>query len=125
MTVSATDPVRHLQQLDGLINKVVREADLIHDYVQLRFTDDIVLTLNNTVELDGHALSNSPAGRTLLASIVGRTVSDVARAADRFVLNFRGGSTLAMSLQSATSQSVEALKLSARLFSAEPPYSAN
>ena len=115
MTVGATDPVRHLQQLDELINKVVREAELIHDYVQLRFTHDIVLTLNNAVELDGHALSNSPSGRILLASIVGRTVSDIARAADRIVMNFRDGPTLAMSLQPSPSQAREPLKLS-RIF---------
>lgn len=37
MTVKATVPVRHLQRLDELINRVVRDAELIHDYVQLRF----------------------------------------------------------------------------------------
>lgn len=94
-----TTAVRHLQQLDQLINKVVREAELVHDHIQLRFHGDIVLTLYNVVELEGRALSNSPAGRTLLASIVGRTVTDVARAADRIVVDFRGGSTLTMSLQ--------------------------
>ena len=97
--MTATPAVRHLQQLDELINRVVREAELIHDYVELRFHGGLVLTLNNAVELDGQPLSNSPAGRTLLASIVGRSVSDVARAADRIVLSFRGGSTLTMSLQ--------------------------
>ena len=43
MTVSATDPVRHLQQLDELINKVVKEAELIHDYIELRFHGGLVL----------------------------------------------------------------------------------
>jgi len=109
--MTATPAVRHLQQLDGLINRVVREAELIHDYVQLRFHGGLVLTLNNPVELDGQPLSNSPAGRTLLASLVGRAVSDVARAADRLVLNFRGGSMLAMSLQPATWHSPDALLL--------------
>jgi len=115
MTLKAPAPVRHLQQLDELINKVVREAELIHDYVQLRFHGDMVLTLNNAVELDGHALANSPSGRTLLGSTVGRTVGDVAREADRIVLNFRSGPTLAMSLQSSASHPVEPLKLS-RIF---------
>jgi hypothetical protein len=114
--MTATPAVRHLQQLDELITRVVREAELIHDYVQLRFHGDIVLTLNNVVELDGQRLANSPAGRTLLASIVGRTVGDVARAADRIVLNFRGGPTLTMALQS---------QLSARPFSVAPPCSAD
>ena len=59
--------MRHLQRLDELINRVVREAELIHDYVQLRFHGGLVLTLNNAVELDGQMLSNSPAGRILLA----------------------------------------------------------
>ena len=112
MTVAPA--VRHLQQLDELITRVVREAELIHDYVQLRFHGGIVLTLNNSVELDGQRLSNSPAGRILLASIVGRTVGDVAREADRIVLNFRGGPTLTMSLMSESSHSTEAFQLSAR-----------
>jgi hypothetical protein len=112
--MSATPAVRHLQQLDELITKVVREADLIRDYVQLRFHDDVVLTLHNAVELDGHRLANSASGRTLLASVVGRMVNDVARAADRIVVNFRDGPTLTMSLQSPASPTVEALQLSAR-----------
>jgi hypothetical protein len=100
-----------LQQLDELINRVVREADLIHDYVQLRFHGGLVLTLNNAVELDGQLLANSPAGRIVLASIVGRAVNDVARAADQIVLNFRGGSAITMSLQAPTLQGPEALTL--------------
>ena len=103
--------VRHLQQLDQLINRVVREAELIHDYVQLRFHGGLVLTLNNPIELDGHALSNSPAGRTLLASLVGRAVNDVERAADLLVVNFRGGSTLTMCLRPQSWHSGEALVL--------------
>ena len=63
MSMTATPAVRHLQRLDELINRVVRDADLIHDYVQLRFHGGLVLTLNNGVELDGQLLSNSPAGR--------------------------------------------------------------
>ena len=114
MTVGATDPVRHLRQLDELINKVVREAELIHDYVELRLHGGLVLTLNNAVELEGQRLTNSPSGRTLLASLVGRTVGDVARAADRIVLNFRGGATLTMNLQSPAPHANEPLKLSAR-----------
>jgi hypothetical protein len=105
-----TAAVRHLQQLDALINRVVREADLIHDYVQLRFHGGFVLTLNNAVELDGQLLSNSSAGRILLASIVGRAVNDVARAADQIVLNFRGGAALTMRLPTAW-HSPEALTL--------------
>src|SRR5262245_33623684 len=112
MTAKATLPVRHLQRLDGLINRVVREAELIHDYVQLRFHCGFVLTLNNAVELDGQVLSNSAAGRIALASIVGRAVNDVARAADQIVLNFRGGSALTMSLQPSAWPSPEALRLS-------------
>ena len=123
--MTATPAVRHLQQLDELITRVVREAELIHDYVQLRFHGDIVLTLNNAVELDSQRLSNSPAGRILLASIVGRTVGDVAREADRIVLNFRGGPTLTMTLASAASHATEALKLSARPAAAAQPCSAN
>jgi hypothetical protein len=30
MTARAPDPVRHLQLLDELINRVVREAELVH-----------------------------------------------------------------------------------------------
>ena len=111
MTAKASDPVRHLQQLDELINRVVREADLIHDYTQLRFHGGLVLTLNNAVELDGQRLANSPAGRIALASIVGRAVNDVARAADQIVLNFRGGLALTMSLQSPAFHAREALTL--------------
>jgi hypothetical protein len=107
-----TAAVRHLQQLDALINRVVREADLIHDYVQLRFHGGLVLRLNNAVELDGQVLSNSAAGRILLAAIVGRAVNDVARAADQIVLSFRGGSALTMSLQPSAWHSPEALTLS-------------
>jgi hypothetical protein len=103
--------VRRLQQLDELINRVVREADLIHDYVQLRFHGGLVLTLNNAVELDGQPLANSSAGRIALASIVGRAVNDVARAADQIVLNFRGGSALTMSLHSPAFHAREALTL--------------
>jgi hypothetical protein len=106
-----TDPVRHLQQLDELINAVVREADLIHDYVQLRFHGGAVLTLNHAVALDGQLLSNSPAGRIALASIVGRAVNDVARAADQIVLSFRGGAALTMSLERSTRDEPEALSL--------------
>lgn len=104
--------VRHLQQLDELINRVVREAELIHDYAQLRFHGGLVLRLNNPIELDGQPLSNSAAGRIALASIVGRTVNDVARAADQIVLNFPSGPTLTMRLQTATGHSPEALTLS-------------
>jgi hypothetical protein len=111
MTAKATDPVRHLQQLDELVNRVVREAELVHDFVQLRFHGGLVLTLNNAVELDGQTLANSQAGRILLASIIGRSVSDVARAADRIVVNFRGSSTLTMSLQPQAWHSPEALVL--------------
>jgi hypothetical protein len=112
--MTPTPAVRHLQQLDELITRVVREAELIHHYVQLRFHGNVVLTLNNAVELDGQRLSNSPSGRILLASIVGRTVGDVARAADHIVVNFRGGPTLMMTLQPAASNMTEALTLSAR-----------
>ena len=74
MTAKATDPVRHLQQLDELINRVVREAELIHDYVQLRFHGGLVLTLNNAVELDGQTLANSPGGSHRCSRrIIGRT----------------------------------------------------
>jgi hypothetical protein len=110
---TVTPSVRHLQQLDGLINRVVREAELIHDYIELRFHGGLVLKLNNVVELDGAALSNSPAGRTLLASIVGRTLGDVARAADSIVLSFRGGATLTMDLRSLAPHANEPLQLSA------------
>ena len=106
-----TAAVRHLQQLDALINRVVREADLIRDYVQLRFHGGFVLRLNNAVELDGRVLSNSAAGRIALAAIVGRAVNDVARAADEIVVNFRGGSALTMSLQPLAWHSPEALTL--------------
>ena len=109
--VTSAGTVRHLQQLDELINRVVREAELIHDYVRLRFHGGLVLTLNNPVELDAQPLSNSAAGRTLLACLVGRAVSDVARAADQLVLNFRGGSTLTMTLQLPTWLAPEALTL--------------
>jgi hypothetical protein len=109
--MTATPAVRHLQQLDELINAVVREADLIHDYVQLRFHGGLVLTLNNAVELAGQPLANSPSGRIALASVVGRAVNDVARAADQIVLNFRGGSALTMSLQSPAFHAREALTL--------------
>ena len=109
--MTVTPAVRHLQQLDGLINRVVREADLIHDYVQLRFHGGLVLTLNHAVELDGQLLANSPAGRIALASIVGRAVNDVSRAADQIVLNFRGGLALTMSLQVPASHAREALTL--------------
>jgi len=93
------EAVRRLQQLDQLVNAVVRDAELIHDYVQLSFHGDSALTLNNTVKLDGQPLSNSPSGRTLLASLVGRAVIDVARDADELVVNFRGGPALTMSLK--------------------------
>jgi hypothetical protein len=122
--MSATPAVRHLQQLDELITKVVREADVIRDYVQLRFHGDVVLTLRNVVELDGQRLTNSASGRILLASVVGRMVNDVARAADRIVLNFRDGPTLTMSLQSPASSTAEALQLSARPVAAAPLCSA-
>jgi hypothetical protein len=126
MTAKATDPVRHLQQLDGLINRVVREAELVHDYIQLRFHGGLVLTLNNAVELDGHALANSAAGRTLLASLIGRAVNDVARAADQLVVSFRGGSALTMSLQPQARHSPEAVELaSEHLSAAEQPCSAS
>ena len=107
----STNPVRHLQQLDELINAVVREAEMIHDYVQLRFHGGAVLTLNNAVALDGQLLSNSASGRIALSSIVGRAVNDVARAADQLVLNFRGGSMLTMSLQPPTWHANDALTL--------------
>ena len=89
----------------------MREAELIHDYVQLRFHGGLVLTLNNAVELDGQLLSNSPAGRIVLASVVGRAVNDVARASDQIVLSFRGGSALTMNLQPPAWHSPEALTL--------------
>ena len=75
------------------------------------FHGGLVLTLNNAVELDGQLLANSPAGRIALAAIVGRTVNDVARAADQIVLNFRGGLTLTMSLQPPTLHARDALTL--------------
>lgn len=103
--------VRHLQRLDELINRVVRDAELIHDYIRLRFHGGPVLTLNNAAELDGQVLCNSAAGRTLLASLIGRAVNDVARDADQLVVNFRGGSTLRMSLQPQARDSREALAL--------------
>lgn len=112
MTVKATVPVRHLQRLDELINRVVRDAELIHDYVQLRFHGGLILTLNNVVQLDGLLLANSSAGRIVLASIVGRAVNDVERAADQIVLNFRGGAALTMSLQPSAWHSPAALSLS-------------
>jgi hypothetical protein len=122
--MSATPAVRHLQRLGELITKVVREADVIRDCVQLRFHDDIVLTFHNAVELDGQRLTNSPSGRTLLASVVGRMVNDVARAADRIVFNFRDGPTLTMSLQSPAAVA-EVLTLSARPAAAAQPCSAD
>lgn len=114
MNARATVPVRHLQQLGELINRVVCEAELIHDYVQLRFHGGWVLTLNNAVALDTQMLTNSPAGRTLLASLIGRAVNDVARAADQLVVNFRGGAALTMSLQPQAWHSPRALTLSGR-----------
>ena len=47
----------------------------------------------------------------LLASLIGRAVNDVARAADQLVVNFRGGSLLTMSLQPATWHANDALTL--------------
>jgi hypothetical protein len=85
---------------------------MIHDYVQVRFHSGAVLTLNNAVALDGQLLSNSTAGRIVLASIVGQTVNDVARAADQFVVTFRGGSALTMSLQPQSRHSPKAVTLS-------------
>jgi hypothetical protein len=123
--MTATPAVRHLHRLDELITRVVREAELIHDYVQLRFHGELVLTLNNVVELDGQQLANSPSGRILLASLVGRTVGDVARAADRIVLHFRDGPMLTMSLAGASSHSAAALSLSARPAVAAPSYFAD
>ena len=113
MTAKATVTVRRLQHLDELINRVVREAELIHDYIELRFHGGLTLTLNNSVELDGQVLSNSAGCRTLLASLIGRAVSDVARAADQLVVNFRGGSTLTMSLQPQAWHSRDALSIGA------------
>lgn len=121
----ATPAVRHLQQLEQLINRVVREAELIHDYVELRFHGGLVLKLNNAIELDGAALSNSPAGRTLLASLIGRAVSDVARVADELVVSFRRGSTLTMNLQSPVPHADEPLKLSAHPAAVARPCSAD
>jgi len=109
--MTATPAVRHLEQLDELINKVVCEAELIHDYVQLRFHGGWELTLHDPVELEGQVLTNSPAGRILLASSVGRAVYDVARAADRIVLNFRGGSTMTMGLRPEVGRAGDALNL--------------
>jgi hypothetical protein len=109
--MTATPAVRHLQQLDELINGVVREAELIHDYVQLRFHCGFVLTLNNVVEIDGQKLANSAAGRTQLAALIGRAVNDVVRIADQLVVNFRGGSALTMSLQPQAGQLREVLLL--------------
>jgi hypothetical protein len=123
--MTATPSVRHLQQLEELINRVVREAELIHDYIELRCHGGLVLRLNNAVELAGQQLTNSPSGRTLLASIVGRTVGDVARAADRIVLSFRGGATLTMNLQTPAPHASEPLTLSARPGAAERSCSAN
>ena len=123
--MTATPSVRHLQQLEELINRVVREAELIHDYIELRFHGGLVLRLNNAVELDGQRLTNSPLGRTLLASTVGRTVGDVARAADRIVVNFRGGATLTMNLQPPAPHASEPLQLSAHPDVAERSCSAN
>jgi hypothetical protein len=114
MNARATVPVRHLQQLEGLINRVVCDAELIHDYVQLRFHGGWALTLNNAVALDAQMLTNSPAGRILLASLIGRAVNDVARAADQLVVNFRGGAALTMSLQPQAWHSPRALTLSRR-----------
>ncbi|HET9449209.1 MAG TPA: hypothetical protein VFO35_23255, partial [Steroidobacteraceae bacterium] len=113
--MAAAPSVRHLQQLEQLINRVVREAELIHDYVELRFHGGLVLRLNNRVELDGAALSNSPAGRTLLASLVGRAVNDVERVADDLVLNFRGGSRLRMNLPSRSQCLHDALVLNSAM----------
>jgi len=119
--MTAAPAVRHLQQLEKLINRVVREAELIHDYVQLRFHGGLVLTLNNAVELDGHLLANSAAGRIALAGVVGRTVNDLDRVADQIVLNFRGGLALTMSLPPRTWQSREALVLERPNWSAPVP----
>ncbi len=123
--MTAAPSVRHLQKLEELLNRVVREAELIHDYVELRFHGGLVLRLNNAVEFEGQRLTNSPSGRTLLASIVGRTVGDVARAADRIVLSFRGGATLTMNLQTPAPHASEPLKLSAHPGAAAQPCSAN
>jgi hypothetical protein len=119
--MTATPAVRHLQQLDELINRIVREAELIHDYVQVRFHGGLVLTLNNPVALAGQVLANSPAGRIALAAIVGRTVNDVTRAADQIIVNFRGGLALAMSLQPSSRRSPEVLTLSGRRAAADRP----
>ena len=99
----------------------MREAELIHDYVQVRFHGGLVLTLNNPVELEGQVLANSSAGRIALAAIVGRTVNDVTRAADQIIVNFRGGLALAMSLQPSSWHSPEVLTLSGRRAAADQP----
>ena len=108
----------NLNLLNELRDRVVREARIMHDYIQVEFLDSTVLNLNNAVELDGCSVTDTHEGQLLLPSLAGRTVVDVSLTTDCLEIKLSGDHLLAMTLKQEAWRSPEAMAL---FVPGEPP----
>lgn len=96
---------------------MLREARVVHDYVQLEFHDNVVLNLNNDLEFDGRCVRAND-GTEVLRILCGATVREVVQTSESFSLTFSGDHLLTMSLKPDAWRSPEAL---AMYVPGEPP----
>jgi hypothetical protein len=97
--------------LKELRNRAVREARIMHDYIQVEFLDGTVLNLNNDVELDGWSVPYTDQPQLPLLSLAGCVVLEVGLTADCFKLTLSGDHFLTMTLKPEAWRSPEALAL--------------
>ena len=98
----------YLQVLKG---KVPSGVDVVHDYVQIRFGDSTVLTLNNQLSLNGQKCLEENRSASSLISIIGHPVEAAYIAEETFVLELPG-IELTMDLREGAWSGPEALVLS-------------
>jgi hypothetical protein len=83
--------------LRELVNRVVRDAQPVHDYVQINFLDGSVLTLNNCVKMDGLELAITEMSCSI-RTLTGHSVEDMQTTPHCFAITFSSGQRLEMSL---------------------------
>lgn len=108
----------NLNLLNELRNRAVREARVVHDYIQVEFLDGTVLNLNNDVELDGWSVPYNDEAQLPLLSLAGCIVLEVSLTANWLKLELSGDHSLTMTLRPEAWQCPEALSL---FIPGEPP----
>ncbi len=104
--------MRDYEGLNELVGHVVRTVRPVHDYFQVEFLDGSILSLFNSIKLDGRPFDLvDPKNMASALRLVGLTVEQVIYENDRFVLRFGSSNELSMSLADEDWNGPEALTL--------------